>query len=132
MKKRLMFLLGAVLITNLIVATSFAEEGKPITINDPELMAVTEPVYDNKCAICHGPKGSGSAMGPPLVHKIYEPNHHADMSFKMAIKNGVRAHHWDFGDMPPVGDMTEEQVNMVIYYIRSLQFEAGIFKLRSR
>ena len=42
-----------------------------------------------------------NGVAPPLVHKLYEPGHHSDMAFIMAAKNGVRSHHWRFGNMPP-------------------------------
>lgn len=67
-------------------------------------------------------------FGPPLVHKIYEPSHHGDMSFIMAVRNGVRAHHWRFGDMPAQTDakLTDGEIGAVIAYIRELQRENGI------
>ncbi len=39
---------------------------------------------------------------PRLVHKIYEPNHHADFAFQRAAAQGVKAHHWKFGNMPKI------------------------------
>ncbi|MBI5237505.1 MAG: cytochrome c [Deltaproteobacteria bacterium] len=85
-----------------------------------------EGLFNSKCAMCHGRKGAGTKMGPPLVHKIYEPNHHADISFHMAVQRGVRAHHWGFGDMPKINGVTEADADEIIRYIRSLQKEAGI------
>ena len=86
-----------------------------------------EDAYNINCAKCHGPSGSGSDTGPPLIHKIYEPSHHGDMSFHMAVMRGVRAHHWKFGNMPPIEGVGKVQVNHITYYIRALQKEAGIF-----
>ena len=90
---------------------------------------VGEVLYNMNCAKCHGKKGSGSLIGngPPLVHKIYEPNHHGDASFHMAVVRGVRAHHWNFGNMEPVAGVDRAQVDKIIKYIRGLQREAGIF-----
>lgn len=84
-------------------------------------------LFNSKCSKCHGLKGVGTDKGPPLVHKIYEPNHHADMSFYWAAERGVRAHHWGFGDMPPVEGVSKDDVAAMIRYIRGLQKEAGIF-----
>lgn len=84
-------------------------------------------IFNSKCSKCHGLKGVGTDKGPPLVHKIYEPNHHADMSFYRAAERGVRAHHWGFGDMPPVEGVSKDDVSAIIKYIRGLQKEAGIF-----
>ncbi len=65
-------------------------------------------------------------LHPPLVHKFYEPNHHGDMAFVLAAKNGVRAHHWKFGDMPPVKGVTQGDVLNIVAYVRALQRENGI------
>ena len=32
-----------------------------------------QAVFDENCVTCHGPHATGSDQGPPLVHKIYEP-----------------------------------------------------------
>ncbi|MDZ4094397.1 MAG: cytochrome c [Paracoccaceae bacterium] len=53
---------------------------------------------------CHGVNAAGQAnIAPPLVHQIYEPSHHGDAAFLVAASNGVRAHHWPLGSMPPLG-----------------------------
>jgi mono/diheme cytochrome c family protein len=82
--------------------------------------------FDDNCAACHGGKAAGSSNGPPLVHKIYESSHHADFAFQMAVKGGVRAHHWRFGDMAPVPGVTEKQVEWIVKYVREIQRENGI------
>lgn len=83
--------------------------------------------FNAVCADCHGENAAGKmGSGPPLVHKIYEPGHHADMSFVLAVQNGVRAHHWPFGDMPPQPGLTQADVNGIIAYIRELQRANGI------
>ena len=62
-----------------------------------------EVYYTAACASCHGKHAVGQeGVAPPLVHRIYEPSHHGDITFVQAARNGVRAHHWPFGDMPPV------------------------------
>lgn len=83
--------------------------------------------YEAKCASCHGINAVGQdGVAPPLVHKIYEPSHHGDESFQRAAAQGVRAHHWRFGNMPPVEGVTRADVNMIIKYIRELQRANGI------
>ena len=83
--------------------------------------------FDAVCAACHGERGVGrDGMGPPLVHEIYEPSHHGDMSFLMAVQNGVRAHHWTFGDMPPQDGLTRADVADIVAYVRELQRANGI------
>lgn len=98
----------------------------PAMAEDPKEVG-GEGLYNNICSLCHGAKGVGSPMGPPLVHKIYEPNHHGDASFHMAVTRGVRAHHWNFGNMAPIKGVDKSQVDEIIKYIRGLQREAGIY-----
>lgn len=84
--------------------------------------------FNTYCVQCHGPDAGGNeGVGPPLVHKIYEPGHHGDPSFYRAALMGVRAHHWPFGDMPPVPDIREQDITDIISYIRALQRANGIF-----
>lgn len=84
-------------------------------------------IFEAKCVVCHGENAAGQeGVAPPLVHKIYEPSHHGDMAFLLAVKNGVRAHHWRFGNMPPVEGLTDGEVSMIVAYVRELQRANGI------
>ena len=65
-----------------------------------------EPLFADNCARCHGAMADGTQSGPPLVHRLYEPGHHPDFTFYRAVSKGVIAHHWDFGDMPPVAGLS--------------------------
>jgi cytochrome c len=85
-----------------------------------------EELFKANCAVCHGKNAAGTPNGPPLVHKIYEPSHHSNLSFQRAAKLGVRAHHWPFGNMPPVPDVTDMEVERVVAYVRELQRANGI------
>ncbi|WP_370240589.1 c-type cytochrome [Pararhodobacter marinus] len=94
----------------------------------PELTAEAqegERYFNAVCAACHGQNGLGTEQGPPLVHDIYNPGHHADMAFMMAAQNGVPAHHWRFGNMPPQ-QVTRAEVARIVAYIRELQQANGI------
>ncbi|MGR3452602.1 c-type cytochrome [Pseudooceanicola sp.] len=83
--------------------------------------------FDATCAACHGENATGRrGFGPPLVHRIYEPSHHSDMAFQLAVQNGVRAHHWKFGDMPPQSGLTPSDVANIVAYVRELQRANGI------
>ena len=93
----------------------------------PEEYKAGEERFNRLCAGCHGLAGSGTTMGPPLVHKIYEPSHHADSAFLRAARKGVRAHHWKFGNMPKITEATSDDVTKIILYIRWLQRRAGIY-----
>ncbi|MFP2768510.1 c-type cytochrome [Oceanisphaera sp. KMM 10153] len=82
--------------------------------------------YLDNCAGCHGADLKGSRQGPPFIHQVYEPSHHGDEAFYRAAVNGVRAHHWRFGDMPPVPGISRDQVGDIIAYIREQQRQNGI------
>ena len=89
--------------------------------------AIGQRIFENACVACHGTNAVGvEGSGPPLIHVIYEPSHHADESFQRAVAVGVRSHHWRFGDMPPVEGLTRGDVAMVIAYIREIQRANGI------
>jgi mono/diheme cytochrome c family protein len=96
----------------------------------PELSAAAqegEALFNRSCADCHGRNAAGrDGIAPPLVHKIYEPGHHGDASFHLAARNGVRAHHWQFGDMPPVAGVADPEIAKIIVYVRELQRANGI------
>ncbi|KAA9008851.1 c-type cytochrome [Histidinibacterium aquaticum] len=86
-----------------------------------------ERAFDAVCATCHGDNAAGKmGSGPPLVHEIYEPSHHGDMAFQMAVQRGVQAHHWRFGNMPPQEGLTQADVSMIVAYVRELQRANGI------
>lgn len=85
-----------------------------------------EAKFNANCAACHGNQGVGTDHGPPLVHKIYEPNHHGDAAFQRAAANGVKAHHWEFGNMPKIEGVTPADVDEIVTYVRWLQRQAGI------
>lgn len=96
----------------------------------PELSPIAQQgkeVFAAKCSDCHGPNADGTSEGPPLVHIIYEPNHHADISFLLAVRQGVRQHHWEFGNMDPVAGVSEEQVRTIVCFVRELQYANDIF-----
>ena len=84
--------------------------------------------FDANCAQCHGEHAVGrNGQGPPLIHKIYEPNHHGDMAFYRAAFMGVVSHHWKFGNMPKIEGISEQEVALIIDYIRTLQRANEIF-----
>ena len=85
-----------------------------------------EQLFAENCARCHGLAADGTSIGPPLVHRLYEPGHHPDFSFRSAVNNGVISHHWDFGDMPPVAGLSDDEISAIIAHIRGLQRDGGI------
>ena len=83
-------------------------------------------LYAANCARCHGGDLKGTTLGPPFLHAVYARGHHGDAAFAIAVKNGVRAHHWNFGPMPPVDGLTDEQVKLITAFVRSEQQKVGI------
>lgn len=108
----------------LITASGLRAETESQTV---DAISRGEAVFAAHCVKCHGEKATGTDKGPPLVHRFYHPNHHADVTFRWAVDKGVRAHHWAFGDMPKIEGVSKDEVEMVITYIRDLQRKAGIF-----
>jgi len=83
--------------------------------------------FQQHCAACHGDNAAGQdGVAPPLIHPIYEPGHHSDGAFFFAAENGAQAHHWQFGDMPPVDGVNRDEVGRIVTYIRELQRANGI------
>jgi len=118
-------ILVALLATGLPVMAQSWQVPKPT----PGLMpnpGVGKLLYENKCASCHGLDLNGSKLGPPFLHRVYVPSHHGDASFQLAARNGVRAHHWQFGDMKPVPDSSPDDVAHITAYIRGRQRLVGI------
>ncbi len=108
-----------------------AEPGAPLAnVVVPPLTGAAklgEVAFNENCAACHGKNAAGQqGVAPPLVHQIYRPSHHGDVAFLMAAQNGVRSHHWTFGDMPPVKGVTRDDVVNIVAYIRALQQANGI------
>lgn len=89
-------------------------------------VSLGKQLFEANCASCHGDSGRGTNSGPPLVNDIYRPGHHSDLSFQMAVKSGSRAHHWHFGDMPPIAGVSPEEVAHITAYIRQEQRSVGI------
>lgn len=111
------------------VSLTASAEGMQIPRPSPGLMpnpVVGKGLYEQNCASCHGADLQGSDQGPPFLHRVYEPSHHADLAFQLAVKNGTRAHHWPFGDMKPVSGLTPDDVAHITAYVRAEQRKAGI------
>ena len=85
-----------------------------------------EESFQNRCAVCHGQQADGTQAGPPLVNRLYEIGHHPNFSFHNAVNKGVTAHHWNFGDMPPIPNVEPAEIDAIICHVRDLQRAEGI------
>ncbi|MEO8855652.1 MAG: hypothetical protein ABI343_01560 [Burkholderiaceae bacterium] len=51
---------------------------------------------------------------------IYNPGHLPDASFARAVAQGVRKHHWRFGDMPAQPQIDRAQLDAIVQYVRAV------------
>lgn len=84
-----------------------------------------EQLYLNHCASCHGSDLRGTDKGPSHLSIVYEPDHHPDDAFRSAVRNGVTAHHWEFGDMAPIPGLTDDAIDAIVAYVRTTQERNG-------
>ncbi|MES0883061.1 c-type cytochrome [Roseibium sp. SCP14] len=107
------------------------EAGPIVIVTVPDLTGEAlegQIAFQESCAACHGGNAEGrQGLGPPLVHNIYKPSHHGDGAFLLAANRGVRAHHWTFGDMPPVSGVNGQDIGKIVKYVRALQRANGIY-----
>ncbi len=99
------------------------------SIVTPQLTGLAEQgeaAFNENCAACHGVKLAGTDHGPTLIHSLYRPAHHGDAAIASAAMNGVQAHHWQFGNMPPVEGITPQKLTVIIAYIRAMQRANGV------
>lgn len=124
-----------------VVTTGIKQDSSSLTLQGPSEETLKnlsrqalagKPVFDSSCASCHGGTAEGTKQGPPLVHKTYNPGHHADEAFTRAVRNGVTQHHWRFGDMPKRPEVRDTEIPNIIRYVRELQEANGIFYERHR
>jgi mono/diheme cytochrome c family protein len=114
---------------SLLAACDSSAPSKPAAVGGgpvPAEFQAGETIFNANCSACHGKQAAGTDHGPPLVHKVYEPNHHGDEAFKRAAANGVKAHHWEFGNMPKIDAVTPADVDQIVKYVRWQQRQAGI------
>ena len=110
-----------------------AKSGQSAIYQNPKEPKMTQRLnlgkfnYDNYCGSCHGKTGGGSEKGPTFISRIYHPSHHGDKAFYIAAKRGVRAHHWPFGDMKPVKGISDDQITLIVEYVRAIQQANGLF-----
>jgi mono/diheme cytochrome c family protein len=82
-----------------------------------------EKLWRNRCAECHGLGGAGNT--PRYMGKIYADllddswrSGSDSIAIADVIRNGV------FGEMPAFDQLTEEEIRLLVTYIRELRGEA--------
>lgn len=94
----------------------------------PPMAALGAPLFEAKCAGCHGAAGSGrDGFGPPLIHDMYRPDGTSDAAFEAAILHGAPMKRWEFGDMASVAGATPETAAQIIAYLRAVQVLNGVY-----
>ncbi len=123
MKYNMRPLFGAALLaTNLVSPVGASGE-----VEIPFEMAKGQVLYKKYCSSCHGLQLDGSDQGPPLIHPFYKPSHHGDQSFYRAALQGVRQHHWEFGDMRPVAGISPGEMDRIVPYLRFYQKQKNLY-----
>jgi cytochrome c6 len=82
----------------------------------PLMAADGAALYKARCAGCHGPDGTGSAIGKRLgVHDFHsaEVKKMSDAEMEKVIENGK-------GKMPPYKSLSPEEVKALVAHIREL------------
>lgn len=111
----------AMTLSILLAACGGGTQEVQIPIQDSDLVSVGEELYASNCAACHGADLRGTDRGPSHLSEIYKPDHHADGAFVFAVQAGSRAHHWSFGDMPPIEGLSGEDVEAIVAFVREQQ-----------
>lgn len=115
------------LVVALIVAACGAdgETARTLETVPADVLATGQELYEQSCAECHGVDLRGTDKGPSHLSVVYEPSHHADGAFLVAVLRGAPAHHWNFGPMPPIDGLDADDVAAITAYVRSVQQREG-------
>lgn len=97
------------------------DSGTGIPVQDADLVAAGDPLYQATCATCHGSDLRGTDIGPSHLSVVYQPGHHGDIAFVLAARNGVQQHHWPFGDMLPVPGLRDADLEAIVAFVRENQ-----------
>lgn len=108
-----------------ISACGSSEDVADRTPPDADRAATGSELYAANCAICHGDDLRGTDQGPSFLSVVYEPGHHGDAAFLLAVQRGVQPHHWNFGPMPPIAGLTQRDVEAIVAFVRERQQAEG-------
>ena len=83
-------------------------------------------IYRANCSACHGDDLRGAATGPSLLLTIYGPDELSDEAIRDAVRNGVAEQRFELGEMPANGALGDQQIDLIIDHIRSVQATDGL------
>jgi mono/diheme cytochrome c family protein len=110
-------------VLGIVAAACAGSDDTPIGIpvQNSDLVAAGDVLYQVNCAQCHGSDLRGTDKGPSHLSIVYVPGHHGDQAFVVAARVGVRAHHWDFGNMAPVEGLSDDDLVAITAFVRENQ-----------
>jgi mono/diheme cytochrome c family protein len=111
-------MIAVVLGVALAACSSPEADSSDIPVQNAALAAAGDVLYQTNCAECHGSDLRGTDKGPSHLSIVYVPGHHGDQAFVVAARAGVRAHHWDFGNMAPVEGLSDDNLTAIIAFVR--------------
>src|SRR5437762_11070408 len=100
------------LISGMLAAATGPENKVKLPSSRADL-ATGEKLFQNHCALCHGPKGEGG-RGPMLTRaKLRRPPD--DAALLRILEDGIRG-----TEMPGAGAMSDREIRQTAAYVRSL------------
>lgn len=91
-------------------------------------MAKGKALFEAKCQKCHGERAGGTWRMPSLVSPPYGPKQLTDRSFHLTVMNGARSRYWlNFKGMQPIKNLSQEEAEAILRFVRDLQKQAGIY-----
>ena len=100
--------------------------GAPVVESTPELVAEGQALFAQRCRICHGNEGAGTAFGPNLTDDEWawiDPASPAALTdLASLIRTGVMEPRVSDTGMPPMGggNFSDPQLNALAAYVLSL------------
>jgi mono/diheme cytochrome c family protein len=113
----------AALVAVVAVGCGGGEPAAPSVAGDVDSGAV---LYDRNCAGCHGADGTGAADGPGLLYEQYALPGFDDQALVSAIVQGAPEEAWEYGAMPRIRGLSDQDLADLVAFVRALQGEAGL------
>lgn len=94
----------------------FYETGKDPYVGDPQAVAEGKKLYNQWCASCHMPDGSGGMGASLIADKPLYPRNNTDVGLFETIYGGAA------GAMQPFNDrLTQDEILKIVAYIHELR-----------